>query len=98
MIDFSYLIIIASVINFDNFVHSSESNVLHNRTIQYSSSVENHINLHIHIISEQIYFKIIFFSERSDRMSQEVTSKTESNCDSKGRSIITKKVIYLTGN
>jgi len=97
MIDFSYLIIIASVINFDNFVHSSESNILHKRTIQYSSSVENHINLHIHIISEQFYFKF-FFSERSDRMSQEVTSKTESNCDSKGRSIITKKVIYLTGN
>ncbi len=96
MIDFSYLIIIASVINFDNFVHSSESNILHKRTIQYSSSVENHINLHI--ISKQFYLKKKFFSERSDKMSQEVTSKTESNCDSKGRSIITKKVIYLTGN
>jgi hypothetical protein len=60
MIDFSYLISIASVINFDNFVHSSESNVLHKRTIQYSSSVENHINLHIHIISEQFYLNFFF--------------------------------------
>ena len=44
---------------------------------------------------EIIIFNFLF--KRTAKMSQEVSAKTDPKCDSKGRNIVTKKVIYITG-